>query len=136
MTKTILFQKNDGMKGEIEPGTNITITGEYLDRANAPSGVRIELGVDTKGGIYIINHDTATTGVFVNQVQMRAEQAWYLNAPQFDDIEIANGAAGSFFLHSRQLNATDRRDLQVGDDVTHQLWITNNPERIQPPRFN
>lgn len=134
--KTILFRKNDGMVGELEAGNALTITGSYFNKDAAISGVNIELGVDSKGGIYLINHDDATTAVFVDQLQLRAGQSWYLNAPQFNRIEIATGAGGSFFLHSRQLTATDRSEIRVGDDVTHELWITGDENRgMRPPRY-
>lgn len=134
--KTILFRKNDGMVGELEAGNALTITGSYLSKDAAISGVNIELGVDTKGGIYLINHDDATTALFVRELKLRAGQSWYLNAPQMDRIEIATGPGGSFFLHSRQLTATDRAEIGVGDDVTHELWITDDENRgMRPPRY-
>lgn len=136
MNKTIIFRKNDGMVGEVEPGNSLTITGSHLCKDAAISGVNIELGVDRKGGIYVINHDDAATAVFVDELKLRAGQSWYLNAPQFNRIEIATGQGGSFFLHSRQLTATDRNELQVGDDVTHELWITDDENRgMRPPRY-
>lgn len=92
--------------GQIRNGENRVINGAVLNSSQPPAGVDILVGIDTMGGIYLLNRAAETCAVFVREMRIHPNQAFYLNAPEFDRIEIATGA-GSYFLHFRRVQKRD-----------------------------
>lgn len=118
----MIVLKNHGL---VKVNDRMVINGAFLNSSDCPKGVEIMLGLDTMGGIYLLNCTPDTVAVMVDQNQigqmkLRAT-AFYLNAPEFDRIEIATHK-GSYFLHFRRLQARDLEDTPYAWLPTDEAW--------------